>query len=234
MAWSSRHRVGLRGKGDRFLVLTLFVLAVAVQVEDLLASNYQQVLGGASQEAVVSASRLRPQAIGPSTQQLGKGQYGSVQLCEVQLPEGGGPVAAAVKVIRRPEGTSPEEDERMEHFHRAIVQLLLEASLMVHLKHPNVVAGLGVQDKYLPVQLVLEYCPHGSLLGFVQKHRSGSSFACRDVPLAHTDMLAQMASGVAVCVGGGFAGRRKRWAAKYDVWLPMPGAVSACASADSS
>eukprot|EP00051_Salpingoeca_urceolata_P013407 m.168364 g.168364 ORF g.168364 m.168364 type:complete len:2368 (-) comp17788_c1_seq1:158-7261(-) len=84
--------------------------------------------------------------------ELGHGEFGVVRKGMLRYDT---PVA-----VKELSGTAT--DEQQEAF-------LLEARLMVLLRHPHVVAILGVQDKVAPFQIAMEFMPNGDLRSFLQR-----------------------------------------------------------------
>ena len=91
-------------------------------------------------------------------EKLGAGQFGDVHRAMVSTEGSGAPsFLAAVKTLK--EG-STGADKR---------ELMEEATLMAQMQHANLVGIVGVCTRAYPVLLVLEYCEHGALLGFLRK-----------------------------------------------------------------
>lgn len=88
----------------------------------------------------------------------------------------------------------------------ALTQFLLEARLLAVMAHPNVVRLLAVQDAYLPLMLIMEYCEGGDLRRYLRNATPCPSVA------ALLDMANQVAAAVeylhaALCVHRDLAAR---------------------------
>ncbi|KAH7724954.1 TK/FER protein kinase [Aphelenchoides avenae] len=87
-------------------------------------------------------------------EKLGEGAFGEVYLAEFKEEE------VAVKTMR---GEATGDDRR---------KFMKEARTMRKFKHRNVVKILGVAVHELPLMIVMEFCPGGSLLSYVRKKPS--------------------------------------------------------------
>lgn len=140
--------------------------------------------------------RLHTSHFGRELQALGQGAFGAVSL--TQLTSSRRlllPTQAAVKTIRF---DASEANVLLPSQRRALVQFLLESRMLMAMKHPNLVSTIGLQSKYLPIQLAMEVCAHGNLKAFVRGHTDASSYTCDHLQGAYTDMVCQVASAVAV------------------------------------
>ena len=88
---------------------------------------------------------------------IGKGAFGEVMKGQVDEQASGGPPAYLVAVKMAHAGGA---DETMK-----------EAAVMAQVPfHANVCGLVGVVSRGLPLLLIVSYCEHGSLLGYVKKH----------------------------------------------------------------
>lgn len=88
---------------------------------------------------------------------LGEGAFGEVFKGQVTEPKLGVPAYLIAAKLVKAEGGNSKDD------------LLKEAALMAMLEHPNVVRLVGVvtTPRDMPALLLMEYCEHGTLGGFV-------------------------------------------------------------------
>ena len=70
--------------------------------------------------------------------------------------------------------------------------------MLMAMKHPNIVAAVGLQSKYFPIQLAMEVCANGNLKDFVRGHTDAASYVCGHLDAAYSDMACQVASAVVV------------------------------------
>ncbi|CAL2030406.1 unnamed protein product [Caenorhabditis brenneri] len=89
---------------------------------------------------------------------LGEGAFGEVSLAECEI--GGQRVETAVKTMRC----------QMTRETRAA--FMKEARLMRKYSHPHIVRIIGLAVHAHPLMIVMEMCPHGSLLSYLRKNKS--------------------------------------------------------------
>jgi serine/threonine protein kinase len=91
---------------------------------------------------------------------IGEGAFGTVSkgLVDERGTTGVPEYTVAVKVLKN-EPTGSE-----------IKEFMREAAIMAQFKHPNVLSLVGVCTAGEPAMIVLQFCEHGSLLSFLQKH----------------------------------------------------------------
>jgi len=96
-----------------------------------------------------------------------KNKLGSGNFCNVFLgnflDKNLRPIIAAIKVCHR------ENQEDQQEIHEAEASIIREAKLMSNYVHKNIIGLIGVACDRLPVLLVMEYCPGGSLEDHLKK-----------------------------------------------------------------
>jgi serine/threonine protein kinase len=60
-----------------------------------------------------------------------------------------------------------------------VSSFMREAAIMAQVRHPNVVSLVGVCTAGAPKMLVMQFCEHGSLLSFLQRHFGFSELQLR-------------------------------------------------------
>lgn len=154
-------------------------------------------------------SSVKPHSFAPSDvlvtdTVLGHGNFGVVALATCQGQR------VAVKTVLAADDT-------------ALVQLLVEARLLASMRHAHVVTLVGVQERFLPVQLVLEYCELGDLRTFLRDGHA-ARLAC-GLSVAKADMVCQVAAGVVflhsrLCVHRDLAARNVLVTARGGAGMP--------------
>ncbi|CAI2311435.1 unnamed protein product [Caenorhabditis sp. 36 PRJEB53466] len=89
---------------------------------------------------------------------LGEGAFGEVSLAECKI--GGQKVEVAVKTMR----TQMTRETR--------AAFMKEARLMRKYRHPHIVRIIGLAVHAHPLLIVMEMCPHGSLLSHLRQHKN--------------------------------------------------------------
>ncbi|KAF1768435.1 hypothetical protein GCK72_000247 [Caenorhabditis remanei] len=96
---------------------------------------------------------------------LGEGAFGEVSLAECEI--GGQKVEAAVKTMRC----------QMTRETRAA--FMKEARLMRKYQHPHIVRIIGLAVHAHPLMILMEICPHGSLLSYLRKNKTKTTLSER-------------------------------------------------------
>lgn len=96
---------------------------------------------------------------------LGEGAFGEVSLAECEI--GGRKVETAVKTMR----CQMTRDTR--------AAFMKEARLMRKYSHPHIVRIIGLAVDAHPLMIVMEMCPHGSLLSFLRKNKGKTTLSER-------------------------------------------------------
>lgn len=96
---------------------------------------------------------------------LGEGAFGEVCLAECEI--GGHKVEAAVKTMR------------CQMTRETRVAFMKEARLMRKYSHPHIVRIIGLAIHAHPLMILMEICPHGSLLSYLRKNKGKISLTER-------------------------------------------------------
>ena len=86
---------------------------------------------------------------------------------------------------------------RCNNSHQAIQELVLEASALCELDHPNIIKLYGVHFETMPVMIVFEFLKDGDLLSYIQNHVPEQNSGFVPSPTEHfTNICLQVARGM--------------------------------------
>ncbi len=148
-----RKRRGLERQLDELTLLNQ-------KATDMLAKDYSAILSQDldSRHQQVQATELNRAQI-KLLQQIGRGQFGVVQLGSL-LSSDYAKGLVAVKIIS---GSSLEDTK---------IRFFAEASMLHRLRHENIISLVGVCSQSYPLLLVMEYMEQGDLKSYLRHHQS--------------------------------------------------------------